>query len=1102
MVFKKYFVKKYICLCICYFINTSLGAQNKIPVEYVNPFIGTEKSSHVTMWESKGATFPGVLLPNGMVQITPDGYMYSDKIIKSFSFINHASGYGSYGSFNLMAFTGDSLSIINTSSKFDHQYEKSTPYRYEVQLKNFGIDAAFTATERVGLCRFIFKNQGLVHFSLSAISNLIIIDSSTITGRCDGYYFIAQFSKPFKSVNTYLQQKSIVEPTLNNEKPSTFLINYPNLLNDSILIKIGFSTTSIEGAVHNTAKELPGWNFDKTCAASKKIWNEKLGQISVKSTNEEAKEIFYTALYHSMFMPTRLSDANALKDNYTALFPWDTYRTLHPLITILNPNKESDMISSVLSVYDKTGWLPTDNMMGNHNTQLILDGYQKGATGFNIMKATKAITKSMMDTPYARREMADFVKHKYVPANITSSVTHSLEFAYDNWAAATFLEKTGNKIKYEKAYEIFMKRAAYYQNNYNTASGFMEAKTITGKWVNGGYSEGTPWTYSWNVPHDVQGLINLMGGKKIFSKRLTQCFDEGNYIHDNEPPLHYAYLFNYCEEPWKTQFHSKSIMENSYSSDPGGLPGNDDLGTLSSWYIFSAMGFYPVTPGTAQYQIGSPIFEETSIHLTNGKTFSIKALNVSKENKYIQSASINNIAFNQAWFDHKEIMDGNKIILQMGPLPNKNWGISDEHKPYSMTTALPHFSFKSMQASTKTARANEPVAITIKVKNNSKVAGTTSIPVMIDGKLFTTATQLLKGGESRTIQVPVVLYTHGLHKISINNLPVLKLIIKKTKPTFYFSNIAIPFPPLFNLNDTIPISATVKNMGSYQAETLVRLYSNKVIIQTKKIFLEAGEEKEIKFKIAGDQEAVVNIGVENLKPVLIQVLNRSVKKTNDYKKLLFLNPKLILDFEEMPSAVIPDYSGQKNNGNITGTLAWVDGVFGKGIQTNAIADSYISFPDSTSLGKAGESIELTMMAWIYPMEEKNFSDIISKGDWNTLQLKGSNQFINFYSNGWEGHEASTSVPANWNRHWHHVAGVADGKYFKLYVDGKLSATKKGEPRNPLGETGNSIYSHNLWNIGRNETALDRVFKGSIDDVMIFKKALTQQQIINIMLRNF
>ncbi len=1102
MIFKKIVLQKILFLGFVLIACTQLSAQIKQPVDYVNPFIGTEKSTHLTMWESKGATFPGVLLPYGMVQITPDGYMYSDKKIKSFSFLNHYSGYGSYGSFNLMAFTGDSLSAGNRSSAFDHTTETSSPYFYQVMLDNFGIKAAFTATERVGLCRFTFPESSSTHFVLSDVVGVKVIDSSTISGHCGGYYFLAQFSKPFKSCGLSTQQSGKLSDTATTEAPAEFFINYSTANDEVILVKIAFSTVSFSGVINNRMKELPDWNFEQTCMRSKKIWNAKLGQIEVKTADENTKEIFYTALYHAMFMPIVLSDANSKKDKYTALFPWDTYRTKHPLITILSPERESDMISAVLSEYDNTGWLPTDNMMGNHNTELILDSYVKGAINFDAAKAAVAMRKSLLDSPYARREMNDFVTYGFVPANIASSVTHSLEFAYNNWAVADFLEKTGNKKKYLKEYDTLRERARYYQNSFDVTTGFMKAKTTGGAFVDGGYSEGTSWTYSWYVPQDVQGLINLMGGKKVFSKRLSECFDEGHYVHDNEPPLHYAWLFNFCGDPWKTQLHTRKILEESYSADPGGLPGNDDLGTLSSWYVLSAMGFYPVTPGTTQYQIGSPVFDETTIHLSNGHQFVIKANKVSQQNKYIQSASINGTPLNRPWFTHQEILNGSTLVLEMGPLPNKSWASKEENKPYSMTKETPDFIIRKMHISATTAKANEATDLSVRVKNTSKVAGMVSIPVWIGGQLLKTVSAILNAHENKIIHIPITLYQQGKHSIQIPGVATCKLTIQKTDPTFLYSDLNIPFPPLFNLKDSFCVSAKVKNLGSYQVSTVVNLFINGQVVQAKKTTLTPGDEKEIKFSYTATREGISRIGIATLQPALVNILTRTVQKQISYAALSSLNPLLILNFDQPETAAITDFSGQRNDGIISGNLNWVDGIFGKAIQTNAYAGNYIVFPANTSLGKSGALTTLTMMAWVKPMDEKNFSDIISKGDWNALQLKGSNQLINFYSNGWEGHEATVTVPENWNQHWHHLAGVEDGTYFKLYVDGKLVENKKGELRNPKGETGMSDYSNNLWNIGRNETAVDRVFNGYIDDVMIFKNALTQEQIIDLMLHNF
>ncbi len=1074
-------------------------AQAKDPVDYVNPYIGTEKSSHFTMWEAKGATFPGVLLPYGMVQITPDGYTYSDKEINSFSFLNHRSGWSSRGNFNLMVFTGNTISPLHISgSVFNHKQETTTPYYYQVMLEDYGINAEFTATGRVGLCKFTFPQSSSAHFVLSDITDVKVIDSNKIIGRSGAYYFIAQFSKSFQSFDPYPQPNG-QSSSSSARKPTVFLIDFATAAHGIILVKIGFSTCSYGGVETNITKELPDWDFEQALLRSKKIWNEKLSQIEVKTSNEQQKEIFYTALYHSLFMPVVLSDADSPQDKYTALYPWDTYRSEHPLITILDPKREGDMISSVLAEYDKTGWLPTGNMMGNHNTELILDSYLKGVTNFNISKACAAMCKSLIDSPYARREMADFVKYGFVPANVTSSVTHSLEFAYDNWAVANFLEKTGNKKKYLKEYQTFAIRARGYKYSFDPVSGFMRAKTKAGQWTDGGYCEGTQWTYSWYVPHDVQGLINLMGGKTNFSNKLNQCFEEGHYVHDNEPPLHYAYLFDFSGQPWKTQLWSRKIVEGSYSVDPGGLPGNDDLGALSSWYVFSAMGFYPVTPGVAQYEIGSPVFEETVIHLSNGKQFVIKANHVSKENKYIQSSSINGVPLNRPWITQEEILSGKTLIFEMGPQPNKTWGSDEGSKPYSMTRGTPHFIFSKMSISAHVLKANETINLSVEVQNDSKVEGAVNIPVLIDGKAVQSVSAVLNPGEYKNMHTSVTLYRQGMHTISIPGMAARKLEVQKTIPTFIYSDLKIPLPPLVNLSDSMSISVKVKNAGSYQDATVVKLFVNGNETQSQKIVLKPGEEKEIQFVHVPKQEGLCDIGIAHLKREMVRIVGRCEKPQYNLSLLSSLKAQLVMDFDEEPVTTIKDFSGQGDNGIVKGKLNWVEGIFGKAIQTDASRGNYIEFPDSSSLGKSGQGAPLTMMAWVYPMDEKNFADIISKGDWNCLQLKGSNQEINFYVDGWEGHEATAAVPENWNRHWHHLAGVADGTDYKLYVDGKLLKTKKTELRDPHGETGTSNYSDRSWNIGRNEGSPERVFKGYIDDVMIFKKALNQQQIVNLML---
>lgn len=360
----------------------------------------------------------------------------------------------------------------------------------------------------------------------------------------------------------------------------------------------------------------------------------------------------------------------------------------------------------------------------------------------------------------------------------------------------------------------------------------------------------------------------------------------------------------------------------------------------------------------------------------------------------------------------------------------------------------------------------------------------------------------MEPGENTTIKSTLTLYQQGIHHIEIARTKTLNLFVRQTPPLFIYSNLSLATAPLVKLADSIAVTANVKNAGSNPAQTQVKFFVNKIESTAETIILGPGETQQVSFQYIATKKGINQIGIASLQPIIINVVDHSAEKKYDYNSLASLKPLLIMDFDEGPATKVHDLSGNNNNGIVKGNLKWVEGAFGKAIQTNAYAGNYIEFPATSSLDKNGRDLPITMMAWVYPDNEQNFADIISKGDWNSLQLKGSNQFINFYATGWEGHEATVAVPENWNHHWHHLAGVADGINFKLYVDGKLVETKKGEPRNPKGETGTSDYSDSLWNIGRNVTAADRVFRGYIDDVMIFKTALPRQQIIDVMLHNF
>jgi putative alpha-1,2-mannosidase len=1070
---------------------------DKEPVDYVNPFIGTDKSSHRTVWESHGETFPGVLLPYGMVQITPDSYIYSNTKIHSFSFLNHHSGWSSKGSFHVMAYTSGANSLLSGAlpvvSSFSHTREKSTPYYYSVMLDDYRIQASFAAAARAGYCRFAFPASKLSHILLSDLLEIKVVSPVQVAGKSNGYYFIARFSRPFGSWKA-------------DSASLTLRLDYFTEEGESVDLKIGFSANSYEAAEENLSREMPDWNFEKLCTNGRRIWNKQLGQIQVKGGTAEQREIFYTAFYHSLFTPGIISDEGEKNIRYTGLFPWDTYRSEHPLITLLDPVREGEMIASELGRYDQTGWLPTGNMLGNHNVEVILDGYSKGVRNFDIGKARRAIRKSLLEPPYARRDMAFYRQSGYVPANITNNVSQTLEFAYDDWAGARFLELTkgGGRKKLaadslEEDILALRKGGGNYKNLYDPSTFFMRAKTDSGVWGKGGYCEGTEWTYTWYVPHDIRGLINLVGGKRKFTDRLAECFEDGHYAHDNEPPLHYAYLFDYTGEPWKTQQWARRIVEGSYSTDPGGLPGNDDLGALSSWYVFSAMGFYPVTPGLALYEIGSPLFDEVKIRLSNGKFFIIRAHLVSALNKYIQSARLNGRPYNLPTLSHGMILAGDTLDFDMGASPNKRWAADPRYAPPSMTTGHPLFTIGGLQISSYHAKANSPVEATVKVSNTSGAAGSVSLQLWMDGKPFQSVYALVNAGETKRISVPVTLYRAGVHLISLNRGRPLRILVGDTPPDLVYSDFKTPMPSLAFANESFPVSARVKNTGSARGSVLAVLYIDSKNAQQRPLVLEPGEEREVRFAVCFKEDGLHRLAIDKMPSAIVRVLGKGIAPGLDTSLLAGLSAVLMLNFEQGPGSGVKDLSGQGNDGIVKGSVKWVDGLFGKAIQTDASVGSYIDFPAGSALDTLRHSPELTLMAWVYPMDEENFSDIISKGEWNSLQLKGGNTVINFYTGGWEGHEAYTEVPENWNRHWHHIAGVTRPPFEELYVDGRLVATKRMEARNPHGETRLNDYSQRPWNIGRNANAPERVFKGLIDEVMIFEKALTPDQITALML---
>ena len=513
-------------------------------------------------------------------------------------------------------------------------------------------------------------------------------------------------------------------------------------------MKVGISYTSISQARLNLETETSKQSFEQAREAAKTKWNKALSRIEVDlnksddaNSAKQKFEIFYTALYHSLLFPATFSDVDGKyvgldgevhtsKDfTYRSDFSlWDTFRAEMPLLTLVEPARSNDAVNTMIAQYQQGGWLPTpqqfgnsytNDMIGDHPVVAILDAYRKGIKNFDLQKAYEAVRKNAMETPPSdhrsrgRIGLEYYLKLGYVPYNkIRESVSRTLEYAFNDWCVAQLAKEAGKMDDYE----MFMKRAANYKNIIDVTSGFARPKNTEGKWLepfdpkfvghgdDRHYTEANAWQYTLFVPHDVNGMIKLTGGRENFVAKLDTLFTTsseikstvaditgliGQYAHGNEPGHHTVYLYNYAGAPWKTQLMARKVMDDLYTSGPAGLCGNEDMGQMSAWYVLSSMGFYPVAPGQNVYSIGSPQFSKATIHLDktfgNAGNFVIEAKNNSKENKYIQSAMLNGKPLNKPWFDHSEIKNGGTLIFVMGAEPNKSWGSDLTAAPPSMT---------------------------------------------------------------------------------------------------------------------------------------------------------------------------------------------------------------------------------------------------------------------------------------------------------------------------------------------------------------------------------------------------------------------------------
>lgn len=709
---------------------------------FADPMIGTGGHGH---------TFPGAVVPFGMVQISPDtrwedwdgssGYHHSDKTIMGFS-QTHLSGTGApeYCDVLLMPTVG-AVQLLPGDEKdpksgyrsaFSHENEHASPGYYSVMLDDDKVKAELTATARTGFHRYTFPSSGQANIILDLKnrdqvleSNLEIISDTEIQGLRKSrrwadeqfVYFYAKFSKPFK--NSGIAINDSLSAGLKNAEGKNLraFVQFETKENEQVLVKVGISAVDVAGARKNLEAENPGWDFDKTAANAKEQWSKFLSKVEIEGGTEKQKRIFYSALYHTAIAPNVFMDVDQRYrgidhrvhtaegfTNYSVFSLWDTFRAAMPLYTILEPARYADFIRTFLEMYRVGGVLPqwelagnnTAVMIGYHTHSAILDAWVKGMKGIDYELAFEAMKKRVLNIGY-------YKDLGYIPADkVGGSVSMVLEYAFNDWSVA----QMARALNKEEDYHDFSKRSQFYKNMFDPSTGFMRPKNSDRKWAGNfdptegsdHFVEGNSFQYSLFAPHDVNGLIDLIGGDEKFIAWMDTLFTKtskhdqtvidasgliGQYAHGNEPSHHMAYLYNYAGVPWKTQEMVRRILDSLYDDKPDGLSGNEDCGQMSAWYILSAIGFYPVCPGSGDYVIGAPLFARATINLENGKQFTMRAKNASAENKYIQSVTFNGKPWSKSWLTHQTIVSGGELVVEMGSSPNKEWGSAPGERPHS-----------------------------------------------------------------------------------------------------------------------------------------------------------------------------------------------------------------------------------------------------------------------------------------------------------------------------------------------------------------------------------------------------------------------------------
>ncbi len=736
--------RSFVSLVLIVFVLNSFGQPAMKIVDYVNPFIGTGGHGHTY----PGATLPFGMIqvsPDNGKQgwDYSSGYHFSDSVIAGFSHTHlSGTGIGDLCDISVLPIAGVTPDTNRVTSSFLHTQERASPGFYAVKLKDFNIYAEMTTTIRCALHRYAFpasKKASIrldlnfaINWDKTTQSNFKKINDSTFVGyrfstgwaKNQKVFYAIRLNKPVKSTTVFVEGALKDSAEVTGSDVLAYL-NFETKVGEAVMMKVGISYADIEGAVESL-NEIRTWDFNLVKNNAAELWERELRKIQINTNDARIKQMFYTALYHTYLAPAIFSDRfgnykgvkGDIKNGqmvFTIQSLWDTFRAANPLLTITQTEMVPNIINSFLAFYDQYGYLPvwdlqfneTNTMTGYHAIPIITDAILKNIKGFDYEKAFTAMKRSAAQNIRGTEWYRNF---GFLPADkMGESVSYTVEYAFDDYCIA----QTAIRLGKPNDFIDFNKRAQFWKNLFDPKTGFFRGKNYTGKWVEpfdpyesiagpgSPYTEGNAWQHSFFVPHDIEGLRKSFLTENGLEDKLDSLFTTtkkitgnappdisgfiGQYAHGNEPSHHIAYMYTYLQAPWKTAYRVREIMNKFYTSRPDGLVGNEDCGQMSAWYVFSALGFYPVNPASGEYVIGSPMVNHSIILAQSGKTFRVNTINNSGKNVYIQSATLNGKPYTKTFITHANIMNGGVLELTMGNKPGKTWGVNPADAPSSMT---------------------------------------------------------------------------------------------------------------------------------------------------------------------------------------------------------------------------------------------------------------------------------------------------------------------------------------------------------------------------------------------------------------------------------